>query len=189
MLINFSILQIISLTTLQLITYCLANTTLESVVSVTCLLAWVLGWFFCGFGLLLSHQSLPLHHVRNSAPFSLLQLQQVRNLISPLNMLSSCPVFLHAQDSDMNQTTGYKGEFCWSWFLIYSFGAMLLFLSIHSAPISTEAAHSLKKTRNLRIKAGSSSYWYINSYCFIMYKCISQFTGNNYITLDILNHA
>lgn len=55
------------------------------------------------------------------------------------------PCFLHAQDTDMNQTRGYKGEFCWSWFLIYGFGAMLLSLSIHSAPFATEAAHSLKK--------------------------------------------
>lgn len=94
-LINFSLLQIISLT-FKLIYYLLSGkyyTQFESVVSITCLLAWVLGWFFCGFGFFLSHQSLPLHLVRNSAPFSLLQLQQVRNLISPLHMLSSCPAF------------------------------------------------------------------------------------------------
>lgn len=80
-LINFSLLQISSLTTDKLITYCLANTTL------------ILSLLFLLLFFLFFHQLLPLHHVRNSAPFSLLQLQQVRNLISPLNMLSSCPAF------------------------------------------------------------------------------------------------
>lgn len=78
-LINFSLLQIISLTMHKLITYCLANTTLN--LSPLFLLPWVLP------------VAPPLHLERNSAPFSLLQLQQVRNLISPLNMLSPCPAF------------------------------------------------------------------------------------------------
>lgn len=98
MLINFSLLQIISLTTLKLITYCLANTTLNLSLWFLLLVCWLGFWgdfflLFCGCGFFLSHHSLPVHHVRNSAPFSLLQLQQVRNLISPLNMLSSCPAF------------------------------------------------------------------------------------------------
>lgn len=89
-LINFSLLQIISLTTPKLISYCLANTTLN-------LSLWflLLGFLFCVccFLFFFPISCSPLHLVRNSAPFSLLQLQQVRNLISPLNMLSSCPAF------------------------------------------------------------------------------------------------
>lgn len=193
MLINFSLLYSNNFSHHTQAYYLLSGkyyTQFESVVSVT-LLAWVLGWFFCivlWVCFFLSHQWLPLHRVRNSAPFSLLQLQQVRNLISPLNMFSSCPAFYMLRTLIWTRQEVIKASSAdpGSWF---SFGAMLPSLSIHSAPFSTEAAHSLKKTQNLRIKAGNSSYWYINSYCFIMYKCISQFTGNNYITLDILNHA
>lgn len=88
-LINFSLLQIISLTTPKLITCCLANTMLN-------LSLWfLLLVFLCCFAFVFffSTSCSPLHLVRNSAPFSLLQLQQVRNLISPLHMLSSCPAF------------------------------------------------------------------------------------------------
>lgn len=89
-LINFSLLQIISLTTPKLITCCLANTTLN-------LSLWfLLLVFLCCFAFVFFFfppVAPPLHLVRNSAPFSLLQLQQVRNLISPLHMLSSCPAF------------------------------------------------------------------------------------------------
>lgn len=83
-LINFS-LQIISLTTTKLMTLLSGKyyTQFESVISIT--------YLFVVFFPLTS--SSPLHLVRNSAPFSLLQLQQVRNLISPLNMLSPCPAF------------------------------------------------------------------------------------------------
>lgn len=95
MLINFSILQIISFTTLKLL-FTAVWQILHSI--------WVCGFCYSfvalGFGVIFLWVWFfsfplvtPLHHVRNSAPFSLLQLQQVRNLISPLNMLSSCPAF------------------------------------------------------------------------------------------------
>lgn len=161
-------------------------------VSVTCLLAWVLGWSFC---VVLWVWFFPFPPVTPRAPckklctlFSLLQLQQVRNLISPLNMLSSCPAFYMLRTVIWTRQEVIKASSAdpGSWFtvLVPCFCPYLYIL-----PPSLRGSTFSKKTRNLRIKAGSSSYWYINSYCFIMYKCISQFTGNNYITLDILNHA
>lgn len=63
MLFNFSLLQIISLTTLKLITYSLANTTLNLSLWFLLLVCWLGFWgdYFVGLVFFLSHQTVPLH--------------------------------------------------------------------------------------------------------------------------------